>query len=127
MGVAADRRLQLISVPEIAEFTTLAIERRDAFRGKRINIASDELTPPEMAKVISEASGRKLTYVPVPIDQLRKQSEDFAKMFDWFNRVGYSVNIARLKQEYPQVHWRTFRQWASQQDWSKLFPGSSKG
>lgn len=127
MGVAADRRLQLISVPEIAEFTTLAIERRDAFRGKRINIASDELTPPEMAKVISEASGRKLTYVPVPVDQLRKQSEDFAKMFDWFNRVGYSVNVARLKQEYPQVHWRTFRQWASQQDWSKLFPGSSKG
>lgn len=61
-GVAADRKLQVISLAEIAEFTTLAVEQRSAFRGKRINIASDDPTLPEMARVISEAAKAKLAY-----------------------------------------------------------------
>lgn len=121
MGVAPDRTLQLISLPEIAEFVTLAVEQRDAFRGKRVNIASDELTPVAMAQHISEAARAKLAYVPVPLDEVRRQSEDFAKMYDWFNRVGYSVRIPRLKQEYPQVHWTTFAEWTRAQNWSRLF------
>lgn len=125
-GIAADRKLQVISLPEIAEFTTLAVEGRPSFRGKRINIASDELTPVEMAQRLSEASGAKLAYVPVPIDQLRQQNEDFARMFDWFNRVGYSVQIPKLKSDYPQVHWTTFREWSAAQDWSRVLPRTAK-
>ena len=126
MGVAPDRKLQVISIPEIAEFTTLAIEQPGSFRGKRINIASDELTPPEMAQRISEAAKSRLAYVPIPIEQLRTQNEDAAKMYDWFNRVGYSVDIPRLKKGYPQVHWTNFREWSARQDWSKVFSGSAK-
>jgi uncharacterized protein YbjT (DUF2867 family) len=126
MGVAPDRKLQVISLPEIAEFTTLAIEQPGSFRGKRVNIASDELTPVEMAQRISEAAKATLAYVPIPLEQLRKQSEDAAKMYDWFNRVGYSVNIPRLKKDYPQVHWTNFREWSARQDWSKVFSGPTK-
>lgn len=126
MGIAPDRKLQVISLPEIAEFTTLAVERRNAFRGKRIDIASDELTPTEMAQRISQAAGAKLAYVPVPLDEVRKQSEDFAKMYDWFNRVGYSAQIPKLRKEYPQVHWTTFRDWSAAQDWSRFLPRSAK-
>ncbi len=125
MGMAPDRALQVISLPEIAEFTTLAVERRHSFRGKRINIASDERTPVEMAHLISQAAGGKLRYVPVPLDEVRKQSEDFAKMYDWFNRVGYSVRIPKLKSDYPQVHWTTFSEWSAAQDWSRVLPRST--
>jgi uncharacterized protein YbjT (DUF2867 family) len=125
-GVLPDRRLQSISVPEIAEFTALAIENPRTFRGKRTNIASDELTPVEMARSIAEAAHAKVTYVPIPIAQVRQQSEDTAKMYDWFNRVGYSVDIARLKREHPQVHWRSFREWAAAQDWSPVFSSSAQ-
>jgi len=126
MGLAPGRKLQVISLPEIAEFTTLAVERRESFRGKRINIASDEPTPVEMAQRVSEAAGAKLSYVPVPLDEVRKQSEDFAKMYDWFNRVGYSVQIPKLKKDYPQVHWTTFREWSAAQDWSRVLPRSPR-
>ena len=126
LGVAPDRKLQVISLPEIAQFTTLAVEKRDAFRGTRVNIASDELTPVDMAARISEAAGTKLTYVPVPLDQVRERSEDLAKMYDWFNRVGYSVRIPKLKTDYPQVHWTTFAEWSAAQDWSRLLPRSAK-
>jgi uncharacterized protein YbjT (DUF2867 family) len=125
-GVLADLKLQVISLPEIAEFTTLAVEQRGAFRGKRINIASDEPTLNEIARQLSEIAGRKLVYRAIPLDEVRKQSEDFAKMYDWFNRVGYSVDIARLKHDYPQVHWRTFREWSRAQDWSRVFSGPTK-
>jgi uncharacterized protein YbjT (DUF2867 family) len=126
MGMVPERKLQIISLPEIAEFTTLAVEQRRSFQGRRINIASDELTPPEMARQVSEVAGTKLAYYSVPLDQVRQQSEDFAKMYDWFNRVGYSVDIAKLKAEYPQVHWRSFREWLGTQDWSKVLPASTK-
>jgi uncharacterized protein YbjT (DUF2867 family) len=125
-GVLPDRKLQVISLPEIAEFTALAVEHPHAFRGKRINIASDEPTPTEIARQLSEVAGRPLAYHAIPLVEVRKQSEDFAKMYDWFNRVGYTVDIAKLRQEYPQVHWRSFREWSGQQDWSRVLPSSTK-
>jgi len=119
-GVLADRKLQVISLPEIAEFTTLALEQPSSFRGRRINIASDELTPNEIARELSEVSGKRVAYRMIPIEELRKQNADTARMYEWFNQVGYSVDVARLKRDYPQVHWRTFREWARAQDWSKV-------
>ena len=122
MGVLPDKKLQMISVQEIADFTTLAIEQRSAFRGKRVNIASDELVPHEFTSQIAKASGAKVGYYAIPIDQVRQQNEDFARMYDWFNRVGYSADIPKLKRDYPQVHWRTFHDWATKQDWARVLP-----
>jgi len=118
MGVLPDRKLQMISLAEIAEFTALAVEQRSKFRGHRVDIASVELTPVEIARQLSELLGKEITPQQIPVEQLRKQSEDLAKMTEWFNRVGYSVDIPRLKREYPQVHWRSFREWAAAQTWS---------
>jgi uncharacterized protein YbjT (DUF2867 family) len=126
-GVLPDRKLQVISLPEIAEFTTLAVEQPRAFRGKRINIASDEPTPVDIARQLSEVLGRQLAYHAIPLDEVRKQSEDFAKMYDWFNRVGYSVDLPRLKHDYPQVHWSSFRKWSKMQDWSRVLSPPTKG
>lgn len=124
-GVIADRKLQVISLPEIADFLTLAVENPSTFRGKRINIASDEPTPTEIARVLSDVSGRELTYHAIPLDEVRKQSADFARMYEWFNDVGYSVDIPKLKHDYPAVRWRSFREWARAQDWSKVLPHPS--
>jgi uncharacterized protein YbjT (DUF2867 family) len=125
-GVLPDRRLQVISLPEIAEFTALAVEQPRSFRGKRINIASDEPTPTEIARQLSEVLGRRLAYHAIPIDEVRKQSADLAKMYDWFNRVGYSADIPKLKHDYPQVHWQSFPEWSRTQDWSRVLSSSAK-
>src|SRR3989475_8301499 len=44
MALPATRRLQQIALADIAQFNALVIERRESFLGKRIDIASDELT-----------------------------------------------------------------------------------
>src|SRR6201988_1135008 len=82
MAVPATRRLQQIAVADIARFTGLVIERRESFLGKRIDIASDELTLPTAAAAISAASGRHIEYTALPIDSVRQWNADLARMFE---------------------------------------------
>jgi hypothetical protein len=41
-------------------------------------------------------------------------------MFEWFDRVGYDVDIVGLRGLYPEVAWHGFRVWAREQDWSAI-------
>jgi len=120
IALPATRRLQKIAVADIAQFTALVIERRESFLGKRIDIASDELTFVTAAAAISEASGRHIEYTALPIDAVRQWSADLARMFEWFDRVGYDADIVGLRSLYPEVDWHHFSTWAREQDWSAI-------
>ena len=120
MAVPATRRMQQIAVADIAQFTALVIERRESFLGKRIDIASDELTLATVAAAISEASGRHIEYTALPIDAVRQQNADLARMYEWFDRVGYDADIVGLRSLYPEVDWHRFSVWAREQDWSAI-------
>ena len=118
MGVPATRRVQQIAVADIAQFTTLVLERREAFLGKRIDIASDELTMTTVAATISEISGLHVEYTALPLDAVRQQNADLARMYEWFDRVGYDADVVGLRWVYPEVDWHPFSVWAREQDWS---------
>jgi uncharacterized protein YbjT (DUF2867 family) len=117
MALPATRRLQQIAVADIAQFTALVIERRGSFLGQRIDIASDELTNATAAATISEASGRPIAYTALPVDAVRQQNEDLARMFEWFDRVGFDADVVGLRELYPEVNWHRFSTWAREQDW----------
>jgi len=51
-------------------------------------LASVAYTGPEAARVLSEVSGRKIEYQQIPLDYLRVQNADHAKMFEWMGRAG---------------------------------------
>lgn len=51
---------------------------------------------PETARIIGEYAKRPMAHVEVPIEEVRKFSADFAAMLEWFDRVGYEVDIAAL-------------------------------
>jgi uncharacterized protein YbjT (DUF2867 family) len=120
MALPADRTLQSVALENIGQFAVHAIENRDAFLGKRVNLASDELTGTEYAAVLSRASGRTIQYFPVPIEKVREQSEDMALMFEWFDHVGYSVDLDGLRRDYPAIGWKSFEEWAGEKDWKVL-------
>jgi hypothetical protein len=96
------------------------IERRESFLGKRIDIASDELTVARAAAAISEASGRHIEYTALPVDTVRQWNEDLARMFEWMDRVGYDADSVGLRSLYPEVGWHSFSAWAREQDWSAI-------
>lgn len=47
----------------------------------------------------------------IPLDEVRKNSEDFALMLDWFERVGYSAGIAVNASRYG-IKPTTLEAWA---------------
>ena len=112
--------LQQIALENIAEFSTLVLERRNSFLGKRIDIASDELTGEQAAKILSDELGRKIKYVQVPLEQIRQAREDIALMYEWFERVGTGIDITNLHQQYPEVNWRRFKDWVKSQNWDDI-------
>ena len=125
LPLSPSRILQQIAVENIAEFSALALERRNSFIGKRIDIASDEITGEQAAKVLSNELGRKIRYEQVPMEQIRQASEDLAVMYEWFERIGTGVDIAALHKQYPEVNWLTFKDWVKSQNWGNLAVSST--
>ena len=115
-----DRPLQHIPVGDIASFVALVLENPSRFLNQRIDIASDELSGRRAAEIISNASGHTIDYAQIPIAKAYEMSEDVARMYEWFDNVGYSADITALRRNYPETGWRTFEQWASVQGWSVL-------
>jgi uncharacterized protein YbjT (DUF2867 family) len=120
VALPAKRKLAQIAVADIAAFAVLVIENPSRFLGKGIDLASDDLSGEEMTEILSRVTGRKLSYLEVPIEQVRAMSEDFAIMYEWFDRVGYQVDLTTLRREYPEIEWHSFETWAKLQDWSVL-------
>src|SRR5215212_982837 len=104
--------LQQSALQNIAEFSALVLGRRKPFLGKRIDIASDEVTAEQAAEILSDVLGYKIKYVPVPLQQVYQANEDMARMYEWYQKVGTGIDITSLHQEYPEVNWLTFKDWA---------------
>jgi uncharacterized protein YbjT (DUF2867 family) len=104
--------LQQSALENIAEFSSLVLEHHKPFLGKRIDIASDEVTGEQAANILSNVLGYKIKYVPIPLEQVYQANEDMARMYEWYGRVGTSIDITNLHNEYPKVNWLTFEDWA---------------
>jgi uncharacterized protein YbjT (DUF2867 family) len=116
-GMKPDTKLQIIAVKDIGRYGLLAFERAAELNGREIDIAGDELTAPEMAAVLNETTGRAIEYYQVPIEDVRKGSEEYAIMLEWFDDVGYDADIDRNAREFG-IRPTRFREWAAAQDWS---------
>ena len=115
-----DVKLQCVSTQSIGSFAAYVFEHPELFFGRRVNLAADALNGSEFALALSRVTGREISYFEVGLDQVKAQSEDMALMYDWFKRVGYSVEIDTLKREYPDVQWPDFNEWAQKQDWTEV-------
>jgi hypothetical protein len=97
---------------KILEFSALVLERRKPFLGKRIDIASDEVTGEQATNILSNVLGQRIRYLPVPLEQVYQENEDMAHMYEWYEKVGTVIHISSLHQEYHEINWLTFRDWA---------------
>jgi uncharacterized protein YbjT (DUF2867 family) len=119
LAVALDPKtvLQMIAVSDIGKYGAWAFENHAALNGRAIDIAGDQLTMPETAEIIGRAAKREVKFVRVPIEEVRKFSEDYALMLDWFDRVGYDADIAKTSAE-SGVRPTKFAEWAAKQNWA---------
>jgi uncharacterized protein YbjT (DUF2867 family) len=115
------RALAQISVVDIGAVAVRVLEDAGRFTGKRFDLASDELTGNDALAILSRVTGRPLDYYQILLDVMRQRmGEDAAKMYDWLDRVGYTVDRAALCREFPDVAFHDFESWAKTQDWNAL-------
>jgi len=111
-----DRTVQLIPAVDVARFAALVIERPGDFAGRRVELASDEVTGPEAARILSGVLHRPITHprtMPAPLAPM-------APFFQWLAGTGFHADIPQLRTRYPEIGWHSLRHWASAHDWADL-------
>ena len=112
-------KLQMIAVNDIGAFGAAALLGPDEFIGQAIELAGDELTMPEVVSHLSRTMNRSITFQQLPDEQAEAaMGDDMAKMFRWFNEVGYSANIPALGQRYG-IRLTNFTDLISEAEWAK--------
>src|SRR5882762_8238585 len=115
------RALAQVAVRDIGAVAVRVLEDSACFTGKRFDLAGDELTGNDAMSILSRVTGRNFTYYQVPLDVVRQRmGEDAVKMYEWFDRVGFAVDRAALRREFPDVTFHDFESWTKTQDWSAL-------
>jgi len=109
--------LQMIAVRDIGKYGLRAFEQHAELNRREIDIAGDQHTMPETAEILSQAIGQPVAFLRVPIEEVRKASEDYAMMLEWFDRVGYNADIARTSQEHG-IRPTTLAEWAATAHWA---------
>ena len=110
------RKLAQIAVEDIGAVAVRVLEDANRFAGKRFDLGGDELTGNEVVATLSRVTGRPFSYFQVPLDVIRQRmGEDGAKMYEWFDRVGYSFDPAALRREFPDVAFHNFESWVKAQ------------
>lgn len=112
-GLKPDMKLQMVAVKDIGRVEAQGFIRAQELNGKEIDIAGDNVTMAEATRALSDALGRKLEFVSLPIEAVRQNSEDFALMLEWFEKVGYDADIAALDAQFGRM--TRFAEWAKAQ------------
>jgi uncharacterized protein YbjT (DUF2867 family) len=119
------RGLAQVAVADIGAVGVRLLEDPSRFAGKRFDLAGDELTGNDIVAILSRVTGRPFTYFQVSLDVIRQRmGEDGAKMYEWFDRVGFTVDCAALRREFPDVAFHDFESWGKAQDWKMLLQGA---
>jgi uncharacterized protein YbjT (DUF2867 family) len=111
-----ERPVQLIPASDAARFAALVIERPGEFAGRRLELASDEVTGPQAARILSAVLHRPITHSQKILGPL----VPMAPFFRWIAEVGFHADIERLRASYPEIGWRSLRQWSAARDWPGL-------
>ena len=115
------RTLAQVAVADIGAVAVRVLEDAGRFTGKRFDLGSDELTGNDALAILSRVTGRPFSYYQVPLDVIRQRmGEDAVKMYEWFDRVGFAVDRAALRREFPDVAFHDFESWAKTRDWNAL-------
>ncbi|HWW09402.1 MAG TPA: NmrA/HSCARG family protein [Candidatus Acidoferrales bacterium] len=120
----AARQLAQVAVADIGAVAARVLEDPGRFAGKRFDLAGDELTGNDVVAVLARVTGRPFSYFQVPLEIVRQRmGQELVEMYQWFDRVGYTVDRTALRREFPDVAFQGFESWAKAQDWTTLLQG----
>lgn len=76
-------------------------ERPADFLNCAIEVASVNMTMPEVAATFSNVLGKTVKYQQIPFEAFEKQAgKEIAMMYQWFENVGYAADFDELKHNF---------------------------
>lgn len=112
LALPADVPLQQLSRRDLGEFVALVFADPQRFLGLRIDIASDNPTPAQMAASLSRRLGHEIRLHSS--DPAQIGSADMRAMFGFLATDGYSADLPALRATYPDVGWQSFDAWVDE-------------
>lgn len=108
------RRLQLIATTDIGVVGAKAFLDREKFSNQVVDLAGDELSFADMARIYKEVTGSQVpTTFGFVVTVIFWLSSELRLMFNFFDREGFGVDMAKSKEVLPEI--QDFRTWLSSQ------------
>lgn len=108
-------RMAGIAVRDLGGITLPIFINPDAFNGKIIGLAGDELSGDDYASIMSEVTGANVKYNHIPEDVFAAfgfpGAEELANMFKYYRETPPDRNLAYSRELYPNV--QSFRDFAT--------------
>jgi len=101
----------MVSTKDVGKVAAEVFLEADAWKGKAVSVAGDELNQAEAARIFRGEMGREMPetygFVGSAIKVVLK--EQLGLMFRWFTGPGFSADLGRMKKEFPFME--DFRTW----------------
>ena len=120
--MAPKRLLQLVVAADIGAFVAALIERREKVFAKQFDLAGTSYPARSRRKSSRRPSPARS---PIRKSQSPRLASKAKLMFEWFDLVGAYADIAALRRDSSEVHWRSFADRVHEFDWSVLERTSS--
>ena len=106
-----DTKLQLVSSKDIGKLAAESFKNPEAFVGKAISLATDELTPREANDIFRKIVGDDVPSSYSTTGRLVKLllREQLGVMFDWFKEVGFGADPGEFRSKIPEM--QNFERW----------------
>jgi uncharacterized protein YbjT (DUF2867 family) len=119
-GLRPEKGVQLIAADDIGAFVALAFEDPQAYLGKTVELAGDELTEAQIADMLAKVIGRPVRPQPSRMPEGETPTAEQIAMFQFFNGQGYDADIPALRKIYPGL--LTFEQYLRKNGWENAEP-----
>jgi uncharacterized protein YbjT (DUF2867 family) len=116
--LSPDTKLQQLSEEDYGEMVADVFARFTDFANREIEVASGEMTMPEVAAAFTRVLGKKVAYQQIPFEAFEQQAgAEMTTMYRWFENVGYGADLAQLKRDLPAP--TDFDSYLREHDWVK--------
>ncbi|MFD5186479.1 NmrA/HSCARG family protein [Streptomyces sp. NPDC058372] len=94
LPVRPDKPIQMIAADDIGLFAATAFDDPQSYIGRQIELAGDEITFPEVARIYERVTGVPTRLEVQPIEE---------RMFEWFAEEGYQADLPTLRGLHPAL------------------------
>lgn len=100
--LSSETKLQQLSEEDYGEMVAEVFDHPTNFLNREEEVASVDMTMPEIAAAFSHVLGKTVNYLQIPFEAFEQQAgEEVTIMYRWLENIGYGADLTQLKRDFP--------------------------